>query len=295
MTRREKKELLLDKTVTRWKELSAQGEDAAAEACREQMWILSFELYDKKFEDESRSNGNESTNKGRKELDPTIFMDAFEEAYRSYDVERGPFSHYLSFLLKRREIDRSRYAERHAPRADMTWDEPIGEEGSLTLDEVIPGGESTPEERLLVDELFGDLAALVLDFARNHKGHQANEKRQMWYRVFYTEDMTLTYKKSTVRFSHERDIFRAMLLDYLDSYMATRCRTGEQISFTPLKPYGEVVPARQGKTGETPVPLPADVSLEWLRRNGIPGGASARSNQLRSYEAEKRELMQSLC
>lgn len=46
---------------------------------------------------------------------------------------------------------------------------------------------------------------------------------------------------------------------------ASACRTLPQIAAVPLKPYGEVVPERAGVTAETPVPLPADVSLSVKR------------------------------
>ena len=86
-------------------------------------------------------------------------------------------------------------------------------------------------------------------------------------------------------------MFAAMKQPYLDYYMSAPCTTGAQLRNTALRPYGQVVPERAGETGETPLPIPADVSLSYLRlREGTQVGASTRSNQLKFYKEEK-ELM----
>ena len=105
-------------------------------------------------------------------------------------------------------------------------------------------------------------------------------------RNFSLEDMA-----EGIRFAHERDIFSAMDLEYLDYYMSAPCRTGKAVMNTPLKPYCQVVPS-QTDSSPVPVPLPKDVSLCYLKCcKGISVGASARSNQWGFYKTEKENLL----
>lgn len=264
------KEKRLDELARDWKTTPADGNEARLSAIQAELGILACELY-------------------YTEASHDAFQDAFVEAYSKYDPEKGPFSHYFSLLLNRRKKDAKRRRGHDSLDAPLSTDE----ETEQTLGDTLPAKAGGPEDVLLAEAVFAELTSMVLNFSENHTGRQANETRRMWYKIFFTEDVTHAYKTQTYAFSHERDIFRAMLLPYLDYYMAAQCRAGNQVSFTPLKPYGEVVPGRRGETGETPVPLPADVSLAWLRHEGVQAGASARSNQRRSYEAEKREMRRS--
>lgn len=274
------KERRLNQTALLWKTTPPEGNEAVIESLRQQVFILSFELFDRKFR---RTKTGESV-----ESDPGVFMTAFDEAIRNYSPDKGKFCNYLSFLLKVRELDRLDSEREHAPRAE-SLDAPVSasEDNSLTLGDVTAAAEGDPDSGIMFEALYAEMAALVLNFARNHSGRQANESRRNWYRIFFTEDMTLTYKTKSYAFSHERDIFEAMLLPYLDYYMSRPCRTGEEIAYTPLRPYGEVVPARKGSGRETKVPLPADVSLAYLAQcESSPTTAGARSNQLKFYREE---------
>lgn len=266
---RKEKERRLNQAALLWKTTPPEGKEAVIESRRQEMFILAFELFDSKN-------------------DPMAFMDAFEEAYQEYDADKGAFVNYLSTLYKYRKKDRIRHDSRHAPRAN-SLDAPVSASGDndLTLGDVTESASSGPDSGVMFESLYAELAALVLNFARNHTGRQANEARRKWYRIFFTEDMTETYKTYPFAFSHERDIFDAMLLPYLDYYMSRRCRTGGEIALTPLRPYGEVVPAREGSREETKVPLPADVSLAYLSLcEGGSATAGARSNQLKFYREE---------
>ena len=79
-----------------------------------------------------------------------------------------------------------------------------------------------------------------------------------------------------------------MDVEYLDYYMADCCRTIMAIDDTPLKLYKLVVPDNTEDDGEyeTPVPIPADVSLYYLfTKDGKKQGRSSRSNYLKEYRA----------
>lgn len=279
---RREKEIRLNEAARLWKTTPLEGNDAKIESLRNEVLNLSFELFDAKTEAEL----------SRAQYDPMAFMDAFEETCQKYEPSKGAFANYLSKLLKGRKTDHYRYDKRHAPDGD-SLDAPISalEDNTLTLGDVTPSAADDPEKMVMFESHYVELTALVLNFFQNHTGQQANETRRRWYRIFFTEDMTLTYKTYLYRFSHERDIFKAMLLPYLDFYMSCRCRTGAEISFTPLKPYGEVVPGREGKRAETKVPLPADVSLAYLALcENISVTEEARSNQIKFYRGEVERI-----
>lgn len=277
---KKEKERRLNEAALLWKTTPPEGNEAVIESLRQQVFLLSFELFDRKFRKIKTGEWVEA--------DPGVFITAFEKAIRNYSPDKGKFCNYLSFLLEKRRFDQLESDSKHAPRAD-SLDAPVSasEDNDLTLGDVTAATEGDPDSEIMFEELYVEMAALVLNFARNHTGRQANESRRKWYRIFFTEDMTLTYKTKPYAFSHERDIFDAMLLPYLDYYMSRPCRTGEEIACTPLRPYGEVVPAREGSGEETKVPLPADVSLAYLSQcEGVSATAGARSNQLNFYREE---------
>lgn len=279
----------LDQIGREWCALPSEGCDAVRVKLQEEIFSLAMKVFPNKAD----AMG--------------LF---FLNDWRSFNADVGTLSNFLAARLKHRMKDLERQdfdGQRKTEISDRTdkkisvkkrhksLDAPpsTDEETEQTLGDTLPAKTGEAEGVLLAEVVFVELTSMVLNFSKNHTGRQANETRRMWYQIFFTEDVTHVYKTQPYAFSHERDIFCAMLLPYLDYYMAAQCRAGKQVSFTPLKPYGEVVPDRRGDTGETPVPLPADVSLAWLRREGIQAGASARSNQRRSYEAEKREKRRS--
>lgn len=269
--KRKEKERRLNQVALLWKTTLPEGNEAVIESLRQQIFTLAFELFD----------GGSGA-----------FMDAFEETYQNYDPDKGVFSNYLSKVFKGRKTDHFRYDSRHAPSGD-SLDAPVStsEDNTLTLGDITPSSTGDPEKMVMFESHYVELTTLVLNFFQNHTGRQANETRRRWYRIFFTEDMTLTYKTRPYVFSHERDIFKAMLLPYLDYYMSRPCRTGAEITFTPLKPYDEVVTAQEGNRAETKVPLPAQVSLAYLALcEGVSVTEEARSNQIKFYHKEVMQI-----
>lgn len=238
---------------------------------RNELFLLSFILYDDHDHTEA-------------------FLDSVLEALEKYDPEKGPFSHYLKFLIGRRNTDAYRKQKRHAPDAD-SLDATFSEDNSLSLEDVV--SDRMAEDPGQIGRLEGklaDLTAQILNFSQRHTGRSANETRRSWFRMFYTEDMTLVAREGVRTLLHERDVFTAMELDYLDYYMTKTCRRMKTLGVTRLKSYHEVVPEREGME-ETPVPLPADVSLAfWQYCRGEKKGASARSEQYKAYKQELEQL-----
>lgn len=270
---RKRLEQRLDETARRWKSMPSEGNEAAAQALKNQIWLLVFQLYER----EDPAGGDEAV------------LNALEEAFARYAPEQGAFSHYFSLLLSGRKKDAYRYGQRHAPGGD-SLDRPVSEDGGLTLGDALAADEaSEPGYALEVDGLFAELTSLILNFSAR-RDRAGNETRRMWYRLFYTEDMTQAMKARRFRFLHERDIFTAMDTGYLDYYMTAVCRTGREVMAAPLKRCRDVMPESED-TREVPFPFPAGVSLGYLRScKGIEVGGSARSNQIGAYRKEKAAI-----
>ena len=268
--RDKQKEARLNEAVRRWKQA---GEDRR-DALRGEIFLFAFDLYD---------DGSER------------FLSVLQETLTNYALEKGPFSNYFAFVYGRRKNDSFDDLLGRTQQVD-SLDQPVGEEETASLGDICAAPDDTrPELRCEAEAPLAELTAQVLNFAQRHQGQAANERRREWFRLFYTEDMTQALKLMPLTFLHERDVFQAMKLPYLDYYMAKICRTGPQIAAAPLKPYSAVVPQRAGTDTETPVPLPADVSLSYKRLcGGERVGASARSEQYKWYKREKETIREML-
>ena len=268
---RNTREERLNQVAEQWARLGQEGNEAVRQSLYGEMFELSFQLYDRSGE--------------------MWVLDAFLEAAAKFDPDRALFSHYLSHLMSKRKVDGCRYERRHSP-VGVSLETPVGQDQQGTLGELVEAPNVfTPEHGMEWEGPFLELTSMILNFFQCHRGKSANETRRNWYRIFYTEDMTLAMKSVSLNFLHERDVFSAMKQEYLNYYMSAPCFTEHQVRETPLRPYGQVVPERAGETKETPLPIPADVSLSYLRQEeGIQVGASTRSNQMKYYREEK-ELM----
>lgn len=278
---RKAKERKLDAAAVNWKNAS----DEDSRVYKNEIWLQVFKLYAPEYLIDNWEKPVDDP-----KYDPNALIDALEEAFAKYTPEAGQFSHYFSKLFSGRKKDAYRYEQRHAPRGD-SLERPVTEDENETLGDVLPSDERfEPESTVRIDSLLADLTSMILNFSRK-KGKSNNPTRKMWYHLFYTEDMTQVMKEHMIRFAHERDIFSAMDLEYLDYYMSVPCRTGKAVMNTPLKPYCQVVPS-QTDLSPVPVPIPGDVSLCYLKLcRGISAGASARSNQLGFYKTEKENLL----
>lgn len=287
MTRTEK-ERRLDELVRQWKTTPPEGNEARRQALWAELFMLFFKLYD---EDGPLKNSQDVLN-------------VFETTVKNYDPDRGiPYTHYVNKMMKYRWKDKItpdtvtiRTAEGKAEVpvsfTDMeTADRPVVHEGGkITVR--LPVKSDEMEQDVAFESLYEDLTALILNFAECRRGKAASPQRLLWYRLFYTEDMTFSWKERRFRYLHERDVFQALYQPYLDYYMSRPCHSGDEVAATPLKRYGEVVPSCQTSERwlETKVPLPADVSLNYLRRvEGISKGVSKsnRANLLNGYDDSK--------
>ncbi len=222
-----------------------------------------------------------------------------------FDPEKGNFRSYLLSRLKLREKDlrrqdlgmhRESYEEGGEKR--QRWiqaaslDEPLGEDQGETLGERLagPGGDSGLEA-LQAQETAQELIALILLLPQRLGGQAKNPARMNYYRMFFTDGVvdSLHTGGEAPYVAHERDLFAAMKLPFLDFFMAGVCRTVEEILNTDGKPYGEMV---EGRPMEPPEhPLPNDVYLNYLER--VEGtklsSPSTITNQRMAYRAFLKE------
>lgn len=280
MTDEQKKraEARINETARAWKAAEAiPGNEGEALKLRNDVWTWADSLF----------NPNKT-----EDITDTIISAIFH-----FDPDKGEFCHYLSFILPLRKKEQAKKASIQAEN-EISLSTPLssGDGGAFTLADVILSDtdmEREAESRANTSSLLVEMTSLVLDFYGRHTGHAANEGRRMWYRLFFTEDVTYVCKDEPDLLKHPRDVFQAMDLDYLDYYMSAPCRTPEDVGRTPLKPYCQVVPDSGNESAAwLETSFPGDVSLFYLlKTTGTRPGRSARSNQLRSFRAELSGLL----
>ena len=218
-----------------------------------------------------------------------------------YDPEKGNFQSYLLTRLKFREQD-MRHKDQGERREvyeedgrkyrrwvqNISLDAPIDEEGSETLEDTLADTSGLNGQELLeAEERIRELISLILVLPERLNGQARNQTRINYFRMFFTDSMVdiLHTEGEMIRISHERDLFDAMNLSFLDFFMEAPCRTAREIIRTNLKLYGQMVKGRPMNTPEQP--LPNDVYMQYMQE--VEGtklkSASAITNQRMAYRA----------
>lgn len=167
---------------------------------------------------------------------------------------------------------------------------PDGEDTREKIDELSDSAAPSPQARVDAREMAGALISLILDLPTKLRGQANNPARVRYYRMFFTDEATDVIARGGGAFflRHERDLFRAMYLAFLDFFMDASCRTVAAVERAHLKPYGEMVPGRPME--EATQPLPIDVYTQYLRTEGVELRSDATiSNQRDAYRTFKRE------
>ena len=167
---------------------------------------------------------------------------------------------------------------------------PDGEDTREKIDELSDSAAPSPQARVDAREMAGALISLILDLPTKLRGQANNPARVRYYRMFFTDEATEIIARGGGAFflRHERDLFRAMYLAFLDFFMDASCRTVAAVERAHLKPYGEMVPGRPME--EATQPLPIDVYTQYLRTEGVELRSDATiSNQRDAYRTFKRE------
>ena len=288
--------------------LSAVGNEARRLALEIEIWELVFDLFGKQT-----ASGTEVA---LRDATGTLW----EKDWRKFDPNKGSLSSFMEYRLQKRAKDSQFQDEgvRKVKTADLdtqkqiekrinhniSLDTPLnpGEDGTQTLSKVLPDVSPEPTTDDPLDEIWlNDLAylgmLLILELPTRLRGKANNPIRQNYFRMFFTDGVVAyLHQEQTLEvfLQHERDLFHAMKLTFLDYFMCHPCRTVKEIVSCDLKPYGELVDNRPMERPKQP--LPNDVYLAYLERvEQYRATAPAVTQQRQEYIKYMREGKESLC
>ncbi len=152
----------------------------------------------------------------------------------------------------------------------------------------LPNQKARIDKNLLFNETALQILTLQLHVRENLTGRADNEKKILYYRLFFTDMVTnICHSVETPDeyARHERDVFEAMRLRFLDFFMERECRTLPAICACRVKAHGEMVEGQPME--EAVLPLPNDVYRTYLNRyEGIAVRSDgAISNQRSAYQS----------
>ena len=274
----------LDKLGEQWLTLPAEGNEAVRQKLNSEIFSV---LYSTCGPDDY-----ERTDAIGRFFEQDWHGDGFRRARE--EREGLPLSAYFNVRIKNRLSDVGREGKH---RKDGVYVADLSLEGTIsgTEDLTLADTQADPvaEEKLNgveEQERFYELISIMLNLPDRLRGRANNPTRQNYFRMFFTDGLTGFVQSTDTRpyLRHERDMFRAMKLEFLDFYMAQRCRTLPALRTGALRPYGQLVEGRGEE--ECRLPLPGDVYLSYLERNeGVKAGNAALSQQRKAYEAFFRE------
>lgn len=226
-----------------------------------------------------------------------------------YDPALGSFQTFVTARLKLRKAD-MKYQDSGAHRVtveengskcqrwigSVSLDSRTDEEGGRTeIDRYMAPQalQDNGEEWLELEDRVGQLIAAILRLPQLLNRQANNEARINYYRMFFTDGMVNLMHSTGEKLdiSHERDLFRAMKIPFLDFFLERNCRTVREILGTDLKDYGEMVP---GRSMEKPKqPLPNDIYMQYLndREQMNLKSPSTITNQRNAYRAFFKEVL----
>lgn len=227
----------------------------------------------------------------------------WEQDMGKYDPQMGSFRGFVTSRLNlrkkdmekedfgfRRETDRESGQKKWVRNASLNA--PVGDDGEGTLadQQAAPGGD-WGQEHLEAESTVQQLLTLILQLPERLSGQAKNPARVNYYRMFFTDGTVAALHTvgAQLYHTHERDLFRAMKLPFLDFFMERPCRTVPAIMETDLKRYGEMV---EDRPMEAPgQPLPNDVYVTYLgKAEGVEvKSPSTITNQRTAYRAFLKE------
>lgn len=117
-------------------------------------------------------------------------------------------------------------------------------------------------------ELFCVLLSYIVSLPERLHGRANNPVKHNLFTMFYTESVASLMKKETNRLPlyrrHERDLFDAMKLSFLDYFMQDVCRTVYMLSIDPLKKEADLFEG--GRNREATIPLHRSIYITYLAK-----------------------------
>ncbi|MCR4805027.1 MAG: hypothetical protein K5981_05170 [Clostridia bacterium] len=284
----------LDRYAQSWREMDAAGCPDAAGALLI-VWKLAEDFFAERFIAGRLSRLMHSAPKQFREKLEDAAVNELLNGIMTYDPAKGSLSAHLSFLVPRRLNDVGLPDEIEVEE----W------ESSAPLEDHPLRSQEDPEYRLLVKEAAEDLLMgreyRVLGMTESlSRTKSAEAARLDWYRLFYTEFVTVNAQAYGIAdiFS-ERRLFAALQKDYLDHYMeASPCGSLLQMVSNTLRPLGDISWCPAEKAGkrlyfeDANARFPAGISLRWLGLQRSPedhrrkSGESERSRMRKRFEEQ---------
>lgn len=227
-----------------------------------------------------------------------ILMDLImEEMRRQFDPDKGTLSNFIRFRLKNRIHDQIRSRARQQQREPDSFS--LDQEGADYHDLIPASADRVSgfnDEETTKAHLF-ELTAQIIHFKQRHTTKTGNNTRLNYYRLFFTSNITSFINAIAVppAFQHERDLFEAMKLPFVDFCMVSSCRTIEELCNGQLKRYGQVVDlpeSNRDRDNPIPLPIPDKVGISYLFRvEEKQVTPTAYSQQKKHYRQEVRQLL----
>ena len=295
----------IDRMAREWylSKLSNENEGKTLKL-RNAIWEETAKLY---FSQMNRLDGeinHFAENKLLEEIKWAAFLKAIEAAFENFKLnpegKESSFIRYFTATYAKKMItEKGKILKNFARNESLEKriEADSGETYSLNWKD---DKNKAAEDGMIEADLMHDFVGLGLNFSENHKnGKQNNKQRRLWYHLFYTEDITRFTKSAEFEeissHLHERDIFRALRHSYLNFYMSAVCKSLNEIAWTKLKNYEEILPdATENEIGKeiSSEKMPAKVSLQYLKVcEHITVGNSTRSNQKKFYDEDKKRLL----
>ena len=272
----------------RWAAIREQGEFNEKENVKAEIYELAFQLFPQYVD---------------------VMGIFFEKEWPHFDPQKGSLYGFFAARLKLRKQSNDWWEQgiRRKVRKDpktgkdmvekiipISLQQKVDTEGDIELEDFEVSQIGIPEDRAQTDEVAYELLMTILTLPELLHGRANNPQRLMYFRMFFTDSVTdiiRTQQTPTYFVEHERDLFQAMQIPFLDFFAAQTCRTVREIQNSWNKLYGEIVSGRPME--ELEHPLPGDIYCAYLERNEeIQIGLSALSNQKAAY---KQLLKERLC
>lgn len=271
-TARRALEQRFDEAAYRWKTLPREGNEAAVQVEWGKLIEYGFQLYD------------DGTDR---------FLDTFVGFFRERYDPAQKASHYFNMVSSRRKYETDAADDRELSVDAETEDGYSSAEAEIDKKTLAERPDPVSEE-LVFDATAAKLVADILTMREKLQGRANNPVRELYFRMFFTDGVVDAIHTEHVpeRYArHERALFDAFRLGFLDFFLSARCRTVAAIDATAVKPYGELVPGRETKAPGHP--LPNDVYRTYLREreNCDVRSDGAVSNQRAAYRKYLRDCL----
>lgn len=297
------KETEVNKRANILKSLSEYDDEARIKNEKLMIGKLIFELFCGHYEKRFYTNKESDIRyKPDEKLDGCISL--LESCLRNFNPQKGRnFCAYYTKCIEKRIIDASRKQNKYEFNTvsvdALKSEEDLRDGWDKYSDKMCYNTDDKFSITMEAAEHLNDLLGMILNFSNNHKGKSNNKNKKLWYELFYTEDITRFTKSAEFEeissHLHERDIFRALRHSYLNFYMSAICESLNEIAWTKLKNYEEILPdAVENEIGKeiSSEKMPAKVSLQYLKVcEHITVGNSTRSNQKKFYDEDKKRLL----